>query len=105
MKKDDYKTDVMFRVEKSGDHKGTVYALMPHEAYNHQGSVNSYEHVGQHGKADYDHCISKSRCATAEECEGLKQEMESIGYDLNIVKKRNYNKYLESLQEILTRQA
>lgn len=105
MEQDNYKTDVIFRVEKSGDFKGTVFALLPHEAYNHQGSVSSYEHVGQHGKADYNHCIRKSRPATTEESEGLKQEMESIGYDLNVIKRRNYNKYLESLQEILTRQA
>jgi tRNA C32,U32 (ribose-2'-O)-methylase TrmJ len=105
MEKDNYKTDVMFRVDKSGDNKGVVYALLPHEAYNHSGSVTSYEHVGQHGKADYNYCISKTRPATEKEYSALKEEMESIGYDINVVKKRNYNKYLESLQSILTRQA
>lgn len=93
-KKDTYKTDVIFRCDKHGDFKGVVFALFPHEVSTLSGSVTFYTHIGQHDSANYKGCISKSRMATEQEYADLKEEMESIGYNLNIVKKQNYDKYL-----------
>ena len=100
MEKDNYKTDIVFRVDTSKDFKGTVFALFPHEVSTLDGLVNCYQHVGQHSSADYNHCINTSKLATAEEYADLKKEMESIGYKINVVKKRNYDKYLQSCKSV-----
>jgi len=100
MEKDNYKTDIVFRVDTSKDFKGTVFALFPHEVSTLDGLVNCYQHVGQHSSADYNHCINTSKLATAEEYADLKKEMESIGYKINVVKKRNYDKYLQSYKSV-----
>lgn len=100
IEKDTYKTDVVFRCDKHGDFKGVVFALFPHEIFDRNGNVTFYTHVGQHSAADYNFCIAKSRPATEQEYADLKKEMESIGYDLNIVKKQNYNKFLADYKRV-----
>lgn len=96
MKKDNYKTDMVFRVDKTRALKGNVFALFPHEIADFKGNVTTYQHLGQHSVADYKYCISKSRKATKEELEPLKQELESIGYNVNVISRQNYDKYLIS---------
>jgi len=96
MQKDQHKTDVIFRVDTTKDWKGTIFALFPHDVADHKGSVTSYQHIGQHSSADYHHSIRTSKLAKPNEYKDLKTELESIGYNLNIVKKQNYTKYLKS---------
>ena len=94
MKKDTHITDVIFRKFKECD---SILALFPHEI-SHSSYVICYEHVGQHSSADYDHCISVlTKPATELEYKELKEELERIGYNLRVVKKRNYNKYLKEM--------
>lgn len=81
MKKDDFKTVVVFRKFKDG---GDIVALFPQEEFNHRGGCMSYQHVGQHGEADYAHCVAASVPATVAEYAPLKRELESIGYDLKV---------------------
>ncbi len=100
MEKDDYKTEVVFRVDKAGDFKGTVFAMLPHECSDFSGNVTCYQHVGQHSGANYRGCIESSRPATELEYADLKKEMESIGYDLVVIKKQNYDKFLKSYYEV-----
>ncbi len=101
MEKDNYITDVIFRVDKSKDFKRTVFALLPHDVSTLQGSVGCYQHVGQHSSADYRHCIATSRPATEKEYADLKAEMESgHGYNFKVIKKQNYDKYLKSYYEV-----
>ncbi len=88
-------TDVVFRFDTTKDWKGTIFALLPHEVSDHSGNVTSYQHLGQHSSADYQHCIAKSRPATESEYKDLKIEMECIGYNINVIKKQNYQKYLK----------
>jgi len=47
----------------------------------------SYLHVGQHGEASIDFCIS-CRLATPEQYADLQTELTSIGYDLKVCKRR-----------------
>jgi hypothetical protein len=96
MYKDSFKTQVLFRVDKDG----TVFALMPYELANITGSVMSYQHLGQHGSADYDYCLRRSKNATTEQALSLYKELESIGYDLEVIKRRNYKTYLKKFQEL-----
>jgi putative ribosome biogenesis GTPase RsgA len=99
MEKDKHTTDIVFRVDTK-DFKGEVFALFPHEVSTREGLVTAYMHVGQHTSADYDYCISKSRLATEEEAKDLKAELESIGYNIKVVKKRNYTKYLKDFKRV-----
>lgn len=96
MKKDNYKTDVIFRVLKI---QGIteITAFLPHDVDTFEGHVICYAHNGQHGAANYHYCVSKSRLATPKEYKELKKEMEChYGYNFNIIKKQNRKKYLES---------
>ena len=68
--------DVVFRAERSGDHKGEVTAVFPTE-YEHNGLHSCYAHIGQHGacsRAWY----AKTRPATESEYADLLAELRGI---------------------------
>ena len=94
------KVDVMFRVDTSKEFKGTVFAILPYEIATLNGDVTIYQHVGQHSQGDYNTCISFSRLASKIESALLRREMESIGYDINLVSKRNHSKYINALNSL-----
>lgn len=78
------KTKVVFRVWPSENHE--VLALFPELPSDVEGLFcSSYMHVGQHGGADYEGCIAKTRPARPEEYADLAEELKRIGYDLEIV--------------------
>ena len=97
MEKDKFKTDVIFRKYRVS---GEIIALMPHEVVDFEGNVNSYMHVGQHGAADFVGVVANTVPATDSECADLKSELESIGYDVNVCKRMNRDKYLASLKGV-----
>lgn len=88
MEKDNYKTKVVFRKFKEGD----MIALFPYEKYDYcnYDLVQSYMHIGQHTCASYSHCIRVSKLATPEEYKELFEELESIGYNLQVIKKAKF---------------
>jgi len=86
VEKDKHKTKVVFRVWK-GEFEGDVIALFPDIDEGH-GSCSSYMHVGQHSGADYRGVISITRPAKPSEYASLKRELENIGYNLDVRKKR-----------------
>jgi hypothetical protein len=86
--KDNYKTKVVFRKFKNGE----IIALFPYEIINRKWNCNSYMHLGQHGEADYHGLITVAKLAKENEYIELKNELESIGYNLDIVEKVNYKK-------------
>jgi hypothetical protein len=78
------KTKVVFRVWPEGD----ILALFPEEPGDVLGhQCLSYQRIGQHGNADYDHCISATRPAQPDEYAGLAEELRRIGYDLDVCKR------------------
>jgi hypothetical protein len=81
-------TQVVFRVYRGTK---TVLALFPNEPYNDDPNLcMSYERVGQHGAAHYSHCVHNlTYAATAEEYAPLKRELESIGYVLDVRKRKS----------------
>jgi len=100
MKKDDFKTDVIFRLWPDNDFI-LIIALFPYIIDNvDKGFISSYEHLGQHSGADYNGCMESTVSAKENEYKDLKSELESLGYDLNIIKRRNYNRYLKALREV-----
>lgn len=97
MKKDVEKTDVIFRKEKDG----TIIAIFPHNVWDLNGNVGCYAHLGQHGGASYNWCIEKTKLAKPEEYMDLFRELtQYYGYNLRILKKRNYGKYLNEFYRI-----
>lgn len=79
-------TVVIFRVWDDD-----VLALFPELPADIQGKYcTSYQHVGQHGQADYDHCIYKSRPAKPDEYAELAAELKRAGYKLDIKRRATY---------------
>lgn len=76
------KTVVVFRKWRDS---GDILALMPEIASDIYGRYcQSYEHVGQHGGADYTGCIAATVPATKAEYRALAKELRRIGYKLDI---------------------
>ena len=79
-----HKIPVAFRVWPGSG----VLALFPTIEWSRQGSqvfCQSYEHVGQHGGADYAGCVKRTRAAEPSEYAELQAELEAIGYKLGII--------------------
>lgn len=73
-------TDVIFRKDSSG-----VFALFPGIA----GTADkftclSFQHIGQHGSADIQHCIHNSSPARPDEYADLRRELESVPYEYRL---------------------
>lgn len=81
---DKEETIVIFRAYKDS---GEVIALFP-EHDEGRGLVSSYAHIGQHGAADYAHCIAITRPAEEHEYEDLASELEGLGYRLRILRRK-----------------
>lgn len=85
MKQDTQKTQVIFMMWRANPK--TCLALFPYIDAG-RGLCESYEHIGQHGGADYIGCLTLTRPATPEEYADLKSELETIGYNLQIINRR-----------------
>lgn len=82
MRPDEDEATVVFRKWPGGG----ILALFPEIPADLQGATcQSYEHIGQHGGADYQHCISRTTPARPGEYADLKEELEKIGYKLKVV--------------------
>ncbi len=78
---------VVFRVWR--DKASDVFALFPELPADTVGRLcTSYAHVGQHGGADYGYCIRQSRPARPEEYADLAAELTTIGYVLDVRRRR-----------------
>lgn len=87
---------VVIRVWK-GD-PDDVFALFPADPADNYGRYcSSYQHVGQHGSADYDHCIRNSRPAMWREAVPLLRELQRIGYLPRVLKRASRRHHEERL--------
>lgn len=79
MNPDNSAIPVVFRMWKA--HPRTCIALFPTLTWNYSGTeCGSYEHVGQHGGADYAGVIERTRPATPDEYAALKRELEGAPF-------------------------
>lgn len=79
-------TPVIFRKWTNG---GEIIAFLPDVSATF-GMCMSYEHVGQHGEADYNSLLHITRLASEKEYHDLLFEMVSYGYDdLRVYAKMN----------------
>ncbi len=81
-------TAVIFRKYPDGE----VIALFPEEPAEVFGySIGAYVHFGQHGAADYDYVVARTRLAdplTDRDAAELRDELERIGYRLAVYRRR-----------------
>jgi hypothetical protein len=65
-----------------GKHRGVI-ALFPDDVWSAQGLVNSYEHVGQHGGADYTGVVAATDPVRPNDPDAkeLLRELRQIGYN------------------------
>lgn len=78
---------VIIRVWRSDpDDVFALFPTLPADTLGYQ--CTSYQHVGQHGGADYNLCIRNSRPATAKEARELLAELRGIGYNPRVYKRR-----------------
>jgi hypothetical protein len=89
--KDTHKTAVQFRKLK-----GEIIAVFPYEIEG-RNTVLSYAHNGQHSGATWQ-INTFTRPASPSEYLDLKTELENIGYNLDIIKRRSHKKYLQTLK-------
>jgi hypothetical protein len=82
--------NVVFRAWKDGAGVIALFPDIPADRYN--VLCQSYEHVGQHGGADYESVMFLTRKARPEEYADLLQELESIGYRMVIKSRRSWTK-------------
>lgn len=79
---------VIFRVWRD---TGAVIALFPRLSDGVAGyTCQSYEHVGQHGGADPQTVISRTRLAKPAEYRELARELRGLGYKLRIMSRCTY---------------
>jgi len=77
-------TTVVFRKWADAD----VIALFPELPADINGkNCDAYEHVGQHGGADYHGVIANTIPASGQEVARLAKELELIGYELRPVRR------------------
>lgn len=86
-------TKVIFRKwpEREG---GQILALFPEEPHDHDGYYCvCYERIGQHGAADPQGCVSRTRPAKPAEYASLKRELESapFHYRLKVMRRISRN--------------
>ena len=98
MNQDTEKTIVIFRKFKDG---GDILAIFPEIISELTANTClSYQHVGQHGSCIPIALTDITTPATPEEYADLKEELESIGYNLTVKKKNQYKYYLTRVQEL-----
>jgi len=82
---DELPTKVMFLVNDRDQKNADVFAYFPEENYDNAGKYKTaYSHIGQHSSASPEYA-AESRPASPEEYADLKAELESIGYNLDVV--------------------
>ena len=83
-KPDSDKTIVIFRIDKE------VTAVFPEIPGSSQSRMSCYSHIGQHSDCSYAWYALKTRPASPKEYQDLKEELESLGYNLEVRKKITY---------------
>jgi hypothetical protein len=80
-------TRVVFKMTPKNRYSGRECIAFLLDVEANPNSIMSYLHVGQHGEASIDFCVS-CNLATPTEYADLQAELESIGYDLKVCKRR-----------------
>ena len=88
MEQDKEKTRVLFVYPRYDDGQREVLAIFPDQRL-FSGAISCYAHVGQHGSCSYS--FLKRTKATKEQYTPLLKELQSIGYNVEVVNERARN--------------
>jgi hypothetical protein len=79
---------------------GGLIALFPEVPADYGGLYClSYEHVGQHGAADYHGVVSATRLVPQAETASLAAELLAIGYELHAVQRASWRHHERRMRE------
>ena len=93
----DETTPVVFRRWRDG---GAIIALFPGIPTDIHGQFcEAYEHVGQHGGADYHGVIRATQPAMPTEYRSLANELDRIGYRLKPLKRASFRHHEQRRKE------
>ena len=85
-------TEVIFRKERRGKHKGEVTAVFPYLLDNYEnGTMMCYAHTGQHSGCHLNWYLNTIP-ASPEEYKELYDELTRMGYNLKVIKRINYER-------------
>jgi len=93
MKRDKHETETVFRKFPEGD----ILALFPYMIETLNYDVGCYQHIGQHGTADYNHCIEMTKPAKPKEYSDLLKELESMGYNIKPIQRINGREFSKAI--------
>ena len=77
-----------------------VIAFMPYDFQTWRGEFTCYTHVGQHSYT-CDNYYRKCKAATKKEYEPLMRELKQIGYNIEVKKRINVNKFRKAYQNFM----
>lgn len=89
------KTEVIFREEKNG----SIIAVFPYLIADPSGNVMCYTTQEQHNAMCWDYFLKNTKPTI--NYNEIKKELEFVGYDLKIIKRRNYDKYLKEYYKLI----
>jgi hypothetical protein len=99
MEQDAEYTTVIFRKESGGD----ILAVFPYLMADRDGNPSCYAHVGQHGGCRWEYVTQRTKPAKPSEYADLKAELESIGYRLDVKKRRSHKMWSRAYDDMLDR--
>ena len=89
--------EVIFKKDKETNE---VIAFMPYDFQTWRGEFTCYTHIGQHSYTD-DNYYKSCKLATFEEYKSLKEELEYIGYNIEVIKRINIKKFRNSYKDFM----
>lgn len=81
----DETTPVVFRRWRDGGEIIALFPAIPTDSYGQ--FCEAYEHVGQHGGADYHGVIQATKPVSEKDATSLVAELRRIGYSLTVIKR------------------
>ena len=90
----DESTPITLVVFRRWRDNGDIIALFPELPADYQGRFcDAYEHVGQHGGADFHGVIQATKAVSVEDAADLIQELQRIGCVLRPIKRASYKQH------------
>ena len=79
-----------------------VVAFMPYDFQSWKGEFTCYAHVGQHSNTCYEY-YRECKPATEEEYKPLMEELQQIGYVVEVIKRINTSEYRKAYKDFMAR--
>ena len=83
---------------------GSIIAIFPYDVgTSNPYTCDSYQSIGQHGACDPMLLVEDTTLATQSEYAALQEELESIGYELNVMQRISHRAALRARQNEIRR--